>query len=70
MSCPFLLNYQSASLGELNKTTQNREVANFQTKIYAFSFLDTKSGIVWGNTGVPFVVNYAYTYVSFIDTEF
>jgi hypothetical protein len=33
-------------LGELNKTTQNCEVVNFQTKIHAFCFPDTKSGIV------------------------
>lgn len=40
MSCPFLLNYEITSLGELNKTTQNREVADFQTKIHAFCFQD------------------------------
>jgi hypothetical protein len=68
MSCPFLLNYEIASLGELKKTTQNREVVNFRTKIHAFSFPDTKSGIVEGSSGVPFAVNYVY--VSFIDTEF
>jgi hypothetical protein len=68
MSCPFLLNYEITSLGELNKTTQILEVANFQTKIHAFSFPNTKSGIAKGSSGVPFVVNYVY--VEFIDTEF
>jgi hypothetical protein len=70
MSCPFLLNYEITSLGELNKTTQIREVADFQTKIHAFCFPDTKSGIVYGSCGVRFVVNTVLVYVSFIDTEF
>ena len=30
----------------MSKTTQNREVANPQTKIHAFCIPDTKSGIV------------------------
>jgi hypothetical protein len=30
----------------MNKTSQNREVANFQAKIHAFGFPDTKLGIV------------------------
>ena len=38
MSCPFLSNYEITSLGELNKTTQNRKVVNFRTEIHAFFF--------------------------------